>query len=168
VKYQVTVGAETFQVGVEGDVVTVDGTAYEAELRVVEGTPMRLLLLDHGSWVLPINPAPGRSTWEVFDGGERFEALVLDERTAHIRSLVGVGAAPAGSTVLKAPMPGLVTKVSVEPGQAVVAGASLVTLEAMKMENDLRATGSGTVDRVAVAAGETVEKGAILITFGPA
>ena len=49
-----------------------------------------------------------------------------------------------------------------------MAGASLVTLEAMKMENDLRATGSGTVDRVAVVAGETVEKGAILITFRPA
>ncbi len=163
-KYRVTVGGETFQVEVDGGVVTVNGISHEAELRVVEGTPMRLLLLDHGSWILPMDLA-GRSTWEVFDGGERFEVEVLDERTAHIRSLVGAGAAPAGPAVLKAPMPGMVMKVHVEPGQQVATGASLVTLEAMKMENDLRATGVGVVDKVGVAPGQTVEKGAILVTF---
>ncbi len=163
-KYQVTVDGATFQVEVDGGGVTVNGTTHAAELRVVEGTPMRLLLLDHGSWVLPMDPT-GRSTWEVFDGGERFEVEVLDERTAHIRSLVGAGAAPAEPAVLKAPMPGMVTKVHVEPGQEVVSGASLVTLEAMKMENDLRAVGAGVVDRVGVAPGQTVEKGAVLVTF---
>lgn len=163
-KYRVTIGGETFQVEGDGGVVTVNGTPHEAELRVVEGTPMRLLLLDHGSWVLGMGPGGG-STWEVFDGGERFEVEVLDERTAHIRSLVGAGAAPAGPAVLKAPMPGLVTKVHVERGQEVATGASLVTLEAMKMENDLRATGGGVVDKVWVAPGQTVEKGAILVTF---
>lgn len=163
-KYQVTVGGETFQVEVDGAVVTVNGTPHEAKLRVVEGTPMRLLLLDHGSWVLPMDSA-GRSTWEVFDGGERFEVEVLDQRTAHIRSLVGAGAVPAGPAVLKAPMPGMVTNVHVEPGQQVATGASLVTLEAMKMENDLRATRPGMVDRVSVTPGQTVEKGAVLVTF---
>ena len=163
-KYRVTVGAETFEVAVDAGVVTVDGVAHEAELRVVEGTPMRLLLLDHTSSLLGMEPGGG-STWEVFDGGERFEAEVLDERTAHIRSLVGAGAAPTGPIVLKAPMPGLVTRVQVEPGQEVAIGASLVTLEAMKMENDLRAAGAGVVDKVGVAPGQTVEKGAVLVTF---
>jgi biotin carboxyl carrier protein len=164
-KYQVTVGGLTFQVEVHNGTVTVNGTEHDAELRTIPGTPLRLLLLDRGSWVLPINSLGG-SAWEMFDGGERFEAQVLDERTAHIRSLVGAGAAPAGPAVLKAPMPGLVMKVHVEPGQEVAAGGSLVTLEAMKMENDLRATAPGIVKSVSVSPGETVEKGAILVTFG--
>lgn len=163
-KYRVTVGGQAYLVEVDGRAVTVDGTAHEAELRAVEGTPLRLLLLDHGSWVMPMTPGVG-STWEVSDAGERFEVEVLDERTAHIRSLVGAGAAQSGPVILKAPMPGLVTLVHVEAGQEVAKGASLVTLEAMKMENDLRATGPGIVARVAVSAGETVEKGAILVTF---
>jgi len=163
-RYQVTVDDETFQVEVDGELVTVNGTSHEAELLVVPDTPMRLLLLDHAAWVLPMNPGRG-STWEVSEGGEQFEAEVLDERTAHIRSLAGAGAAPAGPALLKAPMPGMVTKVHVEPGQEVAIGASLVTLEAMKMENDLRAAGPGIVEIVSAIAGETVEKGAILVTF---
>ena len=163
-KYQVVVGGEVFHVEVDGGRVTVDGTGHEAELRAIPGTPMRLLLLDHASWVLPMNPNGG-SSWEIVDAGERFEIEVLDERTAHIRSLVGAGAALAGPAVLKAPMPGLVTRVHVVPGQEVAAGASLLTLEAMKMENDLRASGPGVVDTLQVTAGATVEKGAILVTF---
>jgi biotin carboxyl carrier protein len=163
-RYQVTVGGETFQVEVDGEVVTVDGTSHAAELLAVPGTPLRLLLLDHASWVLPMSPG-SESTWEVSEGGEQFEAEVLDERTAHIRSLAGAGAAPAGPTLLKAPMPGMVTKVHVRPGQEVAIGASLVTLEAMKMENDLRAAGPGIVELVSATPGETVEKGAILVTF---
>lgn len=163
-KYRVTVGAETFEIEIDGAVVSVDGTRHEAELRAVGGTPLRLLLLDHASWLLGMGPG-GSGSWEMFDGGERFEAEVLDERTAHIRGLVGAGAVAAGPAVLRAPMPGLVTRVQVEPGQEVAIGASLVTLEAMKMENDLRAVGAGVVDKVGVAPGQTVEKGAVLVTF---
>jgi len=163
-KYRVTVGDDVFQVEIDGGAVTVDGTPHDAELRVVPDTPMRLLLLDHGSWVLAMHPVDG-SVWEVSEGGERFEVEVLDERTAHIRSLVGAGAAAPGAAHLKAPMPGLVTKVHIEAGQEVATGASLVTLEAMKMENDLRAAGPGIVETISASPGETVEKGAVLVTF---
>lgn len=163
-KYQVTVAGLTFQVEVGGGKVTVDGVEHDAELRSIPGTPLRLLLLDRSSWVLPIN-ASGGSAWEAFDGGERFEAQVLDERTAHIRSLVGAGAPPSGPVALKAPMPGMVMRVHVEAGQEVAAGGSLVTLEAMKMENDLRAQAPGLVKTVHVAPGQVVEKGEVLLTF---
>jgi len=109
----------------------------------------------------------GTGTWLIQDAGERHEVEVLDERTAHIRSLAGGAVQAAGPRPLKAPMPGLVVRVEVEPGQAVAAGASLVVLEAMKMENDLKAAAAGVVDRVAVSAGATVEKGAVLVTFRP-
>lgn len=163
-KYEVTVAGLTFQVEVGDAKVTVDGTEHDAELRPVPGTPLRLLLLDRGSWILPIN-AIGGSAWEAFDGGERFEVQVLDERTAHIRSLVGAGAPPSGPVALKAPMPGMVMRVHVEPGEQVAAGGGLVTLEAMKMENELRAQGPGQVQAVHVAPGQVVEKGEVLLTF---
>jgi pyruvate carboxylase subunit B len=65
-------------------------------------------------------------------------------------------------------MPGLVVRVQVEPGQAVAAGAGVVVLEAMKMENELRAAAAGTVRTVRVRPGEAVEKGQALVEFEPA
>jgi pyruvate carboxylase subunit B len=112
-----------------------------------------------------VNVAPG--SWLVQNAGERYEVEVVDERTAHIRSLVGAAAASTGPKALKAPMPGLVVRVVVEPGQQVSAGASLVVLEAMKMENDLKAAGAAVIDQVLVGAGQTVEKGTVLVTFRP-
>jgi pyruvate carboxylase subunit B len=62
-------------------------------------------------------------------------------------------------------MPGLVVRVQVEPGVRVSAGDGLVVLEAMKMENELKAPAGGVVKRVRVAAGEAVEKGQVLVDF---
>lgn len=64
---------------------------------------------------------------------------------------------------VKAPMPGLVLKVLVEPGQQINKGDGLVILEAMKMENILKATGPATVKAIKVTERTAVEKGAVLI-----
>ena len=165
-KYRVTVGEVSFQVEVDGADVLVDGVRHSAELREVDSSLLRLLVLDHATWVLPIEPAGG-PLWEVSDGGERFTVEVLDERAAHIRSLVGEGSRSHAQVQLKAPMPGLVVKVHVQPGQEVAAGASLVALEAMKMENELRAKGPGVVATIRVTPGQAVEKGEVLLTFAP-
>jgi len=90
---------------------------------------------------------------------------VLDERTRHIRSLAGGGDQRRAAGVLKAPMPGLVVRVQVQPGEKVAAGDPLVVLEAMKMENELKAGAPGVVKSVRVAPGEAVEKGQVLVEF---
>jgi biotin carboxyl carrier protein len=64
---------------------------------------------------------------------------------------------------IKAPMPGMVLKVLVEPGQQIQKGDGLLILEAMKMENILKATGPATVKAIKVAERTAVEKGTILI-----
>lgn len=66
---------------------------------------------------------------------------------------------------LKAPMPGRVVGVSVEIGQEIEPGDALLTLEAMKMENVLKAEGIGKVKAIAVNPQDVVEKGGILIEF---
>jgi biotin carboxyl carrier protein len=58
-----------------------------------------------------------------------------------------------------------VVSVLVEAGQAVARGAGMVVLEAMKMENELKATADGTVKMVRVGTGEPVEKGQVLVEF---
>ncbi|MGF1659563.1 MAG: acetyl/propionyl/methylcrotonyl-CoA carboxylase subunit alpha [Rubrimonas sp.] len=72
-----------------------------------------------------------------------------------------------GGDALRAPMPGLVKAVHVSPGEAVAAGARLVTLEAMKMEHALRSPRDGVVAEIAAQPGDQVEEGALLAALAP-
>jgi pyruvate carboxylase subunit B len=65
-------------------------------------------------------------------------------------------------------MPGLVVRVLVKSGDRVQPGQGLIVIEAMKMENELRATAPSVVRAVRVDAGNAVEKGAVLVEFDPA
>ena len=85
--------------------------------------------------------------------------------TRQIRALTGTRRPARGSGIVVAPMPGLVVRVEVAAGQRVDAGAGLVVVEAMKMENELRAPRAAVVAAVHVAPGQAVEKGAPLVTL---
>ena len=77
----------------------------------------------------------------------------------------GEGAVPSGPSVgaVTAPLPGNIFKVLVKEGDVVKAGDDLLVMEAMKMENDIKAEKSGTVASIKVSEGDTVLQGAILI-----
>ena len=70
-----------------------------------------------------------------------------------------------GSAEIIAPMPGKVVRVLVEAGQEVEAGAGLVVVEAMKMQNELKSPRAGSVVSIKVAAGDTVEAGTLLVVI---
>lgn len=75
-------------------------------------------------------------------------------------------AAPAaGSEAVKSPMPGTILGVPVKVGQSVKTGDVLVVLEAMKMENEIKAAHDAVVASVAVSKGESVDTGAVLVTL---
>jgi biotin carboxyl carrier protein len=167
VKYIVTLDGREIEVEIDGEQVTVEGRTRVGVLTPIAGTPMRQLMLDGAPSALAIVPAGG-GRWLVTRRGERWEVDVQDERTRHIRSLTGSGAQAGGPGALKAPMPGLVVRVQVESGQHVTAGAGVVVLEAMKMENELRATVAGVVRSVRVQPGEAVDRGQVLVEFDPA
>jgi biotin carboxyl carrier protein len=99
-------------------------------------------------------------------GGERLYVRVESERLRAALAAKRAGGGGAGDLVVKSPMPGRVLKVLVAEGDAVERGTPLVVVEAMKMENELRATGPGKVAKVFVQAGQTVEGGAKLVQFG--
>jgi pyruvate carboxylase subunit B len=165
-KYYVTIESKELVVEVDGASVTVDGVLHEAHLGPVPGTPLRHLLLDDASLTLVMDRRHA-GEWEVAFRGTRLGVTVVDERTRHIRSLTGHGTNRGGPVALRSPMPGLVVRVLVSPGQLVQSGQGLVVLEAMKMENELRAQTGAVVTGVHIVGGQTVEKGQILIEFEP-
>jgi biotin carboxyl carrier protein len=79
---------------------------------------------------------------------------------------MGMNSAASGKlNSVKAPMPGLIVKINVAVGDTVKAGDALLVLEAMKMENMIKASGDATVSVVKVSKGNSVEKGQVLIEF---
>jgi pyruvate carboxylase subunit B len=167
-KYHVTLRGHTYVIDVEGGAVTVDGDRHEAHWAAIPGTPLIHLLLGKDSWTVACQPldATGKR-WALGAAGERLEAHVQDDRSKQIEALIGAGPRAAVEGVIKAPMPGLVVRVEVTVGQEVSPGTGLVVVEAMKMENELRAQGRGVVEAIHVSAGTRVEKGAPLVTVGP-
>ena len=82
------------------------------------------------------------------------------------RNTSGVSASPSAQTrAISATMPGRIVRVLCEVGAKVSANAPLIVIEAMKMQNELRAKGDATVRAVHVQVGQTVERGALLIEF---
>src|SRR5580765_1992532 len=163
-RYHVTVRSRTYVIDVDGGSVTVDGEKLESHWAAIPGTPLMHLLLGNESWTVACQQLEGRR-WALGAAGERVEVEVQDDRSKQIEALTGQGRKPALGGVVKAPMPGLVVRVEVEPGQAVAAGDGLVVVEAMKMENELRASHKGIVEQIHVKAGDRVEKGAPLVSL---
>ncbi len=163
-RYFVTIGERVFEVDVlDGGRVTVDGRETVAGL--AGDGPLRHLLLDGRSYPLLAEPAGPRGQWTLRIDGHRFTAEALDERTRAIRDMTSGTRQSRGPLVVRAPMPGLVLRIEVETGQTVQAGQGIVIMEAMKMENELRADGGGIVSRILASPGDAVEKGTVLVEF---
>jgi biotin carboxyl carrier protein len=110
----------------------------------------------------------GTMVREVVVDGWRIEVELEPERRAVLRERArrGAGAASKGGPVeVRAIIPGRVVAVSVAPGDDVEAGQQILVVEAMKMQNELRAPREGTVERVGVAVGATIEVGDLLVVI---
>jgi acetyl/propionyl-CoA carboxylase alpha subunit len=119
---------------------------------------------DPSALVRPI----GKGALEVVIDGWRFEYLVEDADRADLRARATRDRGAAGydgPTEVRAIIPGRVVSVAVSAGDPVTAGQRLLAVEAMKMENEVRAPRAGTVERVAVAPDATVELGDLLVVI---
>lgn len=106
--------------------------------------------------------ARGAATHVHVDG---HDAVVAVEDARQRRSQSSGAAGTDGRSVVRSPMPGKIVKVLVAPGETVSVGQGVVIVEAMKMENELRAQGAGVVKDVKVRPGDTVEGNAELIVI---
>jgi pyruvate carboxylase subunit B len=162
-KYFVKVGAAELEIERDGDSVVIDGAKTTASVSDLEGTPVRLVMIGDEVHRVVARRGESRGKFTIWLDGFRYEVEALDERTRAIRELSGASAVASGPAPLKAPMPGMIVRVAVQVGDRVVPGQSLIVMEAMKMENELRATVAATVKAVLAQAGAAVEKGALLL-----
>ena len=162
-KYVVDVAGELVEVSVDGGTVRIDGEELTASLAELPGTPVALLTLDGAVHRVIVTRGDARGRYSLSMDGRRYDVEALDERTRAIRELSKASAAATGPAPLVAPMPGLIVRVHVEVGATVQPGQGLVVMEAMKMENELRAVAGGVLRAVRVTPGTAVERGATLV-----
>jgi propionyl-CoA carboxylase alpha chain len=103
--------------------------------------------------------------YRLFHAGSRADVVVLNPRTAELAALMPVKAPPDMSKYLLSPMPGLLVSVAVDEGQEVKAGEVLAVVEAMKMENILRAERDATVSRLHAKPGESLSVDQKIVEF---
>jgi len=163
VKYVVDVAGRTVEIELDGDVVRVDGVPVHARLAELPGTPIVLLTVESEVHRVAVARGDMRGKYSLSLDGRRYDVEALDERTRAIRELSEATAVPAGPAPLIAPMPGLIVRVNVAPGDSVRAGQGLIVMEAMKMENELRASAAGVVKSVRATPGTAVERGTVLV-----
>jgi len=122
------------------------------------------ILHDGKSWHAELEYADFQARQLVFRvNGNQFAVHIADQYDQLVRQLgLHLGGGQKQNTV-KAPMPGLVLNILVSPGQMVQKGDPLLILEAMKMENVLKAAGEGQVKAVKVLQGMAVDKGQLLL-----
>ena len=165
-RYFVTVDGHAYEIDLGPDGTFVNGEAVLADLAHVEGTDLRSLILDGRSHAILVKRS-GSGAWDLHLGGRRYTAEAVDERTRAIREMTGATAAPVGPRPVRAPMPGLVVKIEVSVGETVALGQGVAIVEAMKMENELKAESAGVVTRIQVEVGQAVEKDQVLIELSP-
>lgn len=162
-RYVVRVGDADVDVSLDAGIASAGGVSAEAQVTELEGTPVRMVRIGNEVHRVVARRGPTRGRYTLWVDGFRYEVEALDERARAIRELAGASAGPSGPAPLVAPMPGMIVRVAVQVGDTVQAGQGLVVMEAMKMENELRATAAGTVKAVLAEPGTAVEKGAILL-----
>ena len=106
------------------------------------------------------------ATLLLLHAGVSLKASVLTPRVAELARLMPVKRPPDMSRFLLSPMPGLLKAIAVKPGQDVKAGEELCVIEAMKMENILRAERDGTIGKLHAAVGDSLAVDQKIVEFG--
>jgi propionyl-CoA carboxylase alpha chain len=140
-----------------------DGTTHRVTSDWTPGRSLARLMVDGEAVVLKVGKIPGG--FRIRTRGADLKVHVRTPRQAELARLMPEKAAPDTSKFLLCPMPGLVVKISVEEGQEVQEGQALATVEAMKMENILRAERKGTVRRIAARAGASLKVDDVILEF---
>lgn len=165
-KYTVRSGADQFCVALhDANSILIDDRKIEYSVSPIKKN-FFLLRFENTSFEVFI-PAAGKSSDEnitvVFINGHRFEVELENERKSLMRKYNLSATESSSQKRIVAPMPGLITKILIREGQSISSGQGLIVLEAMKMENELKATIAGTIRSIKVHEKDPVEKNTVLI-----
>ena len=163
----VTLQGQAFETAIgadkDGATVAIGDDTFRVESDWTPGQPLARLDVDGSPLVLKVEKISGG--FRVRYRGADLKVHVRSPRQAELAKLMPEKLPPDTSKMLLCPMPGLIVKVDVEVGQEVEEGQALCTVEAMKMENILRAERKGTVSKVNAAAGDSLAVDDVIMEF---
>jgi propionyl-CoA carboxylase alpha chain len=160
-KWVITLDGQSFAVSVDLDDVSVDGEAVELAVSYTPGE--RLVQAEIGEDVLTVKVEPTRTGLKLTTRGAAHKLTILPAHVAPLSAHMLEKTPPDLSKFLICPMPGLLVSLAVKEGDKVEAGQPLAVVEAMKMENILRAEKSATVKKVNAQAGESLAVDAVIL-----
>jgi len=158
--YTVTIEDRIYKVSISEDHATVNGETVDARMLPLNRNGLHVL--HHGKQAYEVflsNQEAGTYQMLMF-GGRRIVSQITSRVKKHLKA-----GEDCNAGCLAAPMHGLVVDVSVHEGDSVEKGQTLVVLESMKMQMQLRSPRAGKVVKVTVQPGSQVEKGAVLVQF---
>ena len=160
-EWSVKLGGTTFAVALEDDEISVDGAVIDLAMEYTPGD--RLVEAEVGGAPITLKIEPTRSGLKMTTRGAVHQVQILPAHIAPLARHMIEKIPPDLSRFLICPMPGLLVALHVKEGDVVAAGQPLAVVEAMKMENILRAEKSATVKKVNAAAGESLAVDAIIL-----
>jgi propionyl-CoA carboxylase alpha chain len=167
-EWNVALQGVSFDVSIEADhdgstVTFADGTALRVEGDWTPGDSLAKMTVDGKGLVLKVDKIT--QGFRLRSRGADLRVNVRSPRQAELVKLMPEKVAPDTSKLLLCPMPGLIVKVDVEVGEEVQEGQALCTVEAMKMENILRAERTGVVSKINAAAGDSLAVDDVIMEF---
>jgi propionyl-CoA carboxylase alpha chain len=159
----VTLDGAEHHVSIEGDAVLVDGTAIVADVPYVPGQKLVEAIIDGDP--LAVRVTKTRTGWKFTTRGATHTLRVLAPRIAALSKHMIEKIPPDLSRFLLCPMPGLITRIDVASGDKVEAGQPLAVVEAMKMENILRAEKASVIKTIEAKPGDSLAVDAVIMEF---
>lgn len=162
-KYVTIINKQQFEVEILSDgSLLLNGKPHKVDFLALSNS-LYSMLKDDRSYEMAVEDGGG-GQYEILLSGRLYEAQVLDERA--MLMLNRKGGLKLNSGELISPMPGLIVDVLAAPGTIVAEGQTLVILESMKMQNELKSPRAGVIKSIHIHKGQTVDKGTLLIIVG--
>lgn len=153
----------TFSVARKGDVWHIDDQPVDADIQL-QPNGLISILFNNKSYTATVEAVDHRAKTLTVSIDGQLRTIAISEPMDQLLASMGMDLkAMQKAEPIKAPMPGMILKILVEPGQQISKGDGLLILEAMKMENVLKAAANGVVKSVNVVERVAVEKGTVLI-----
>jgi propionyl-CoA carboxylase alpha chain len=167
-EWVVTLQGESFEVKIKADkkgstVKFIDGTKMRVTSGWTPGDPLATLTVDGAPLVLKVGRID--AGYRIRTRGADMKVYVRTPRQAELATLMPEKMPPDTSRLLLCPMPGLIVKIDVAEGDEVQEGQALCTVEAMKMENILRAEKKAIVSRIACGPGDSLAVDEVIMEF---
>ena len=164
--YKVTINGRQLQVQLDASEKRINGKLFEADMIELKKGRFHILRNNRSYTAEVVDANIQEKSFTIKINNHEYHLTVKDkyDELLHEMGFDSFQAKKGGD--IKAPMPGLVLNVMVSPGQKIKAGDAIVVLEAMKMENILKAHADGEVKKIIVKKGDKVEKNQLMVSLG--